>query len=242
MNTPRLLARVSGRGNVQYRCEAVSVEGFIQQLAVAYVARGYFFYVTGRVPLRKDPHRVDEKLVGRYHIDLSQWARARRKRSGHANVQYLRHEDFFVLLATHGDHPFFEEEGENVRDVRRYSIKYAGYAVGFRGGHVQVRIDLPQYRNLKAWFEELATRRSVETLARAFYELPFEPYYLVRRQEFAILRAVNRRRKEAGLPLVPKECIWLKRRPVKPFGVVRPGEHTCRATDSSPDSPSRISR
>jgi hypothetical protein len=32
---------------MQYRCEAVSVEGFIQQLAVAYVARGYLFYGTG---------------------------------------------------------------------------------------------------------------------------------------------------------------------------------------------------
>jgi len=81
-----------------------------------------------------------------------------------------------------------------------------------------VRIDLPRYRELKAWFEEHATRRGAEALAKAFYELPFEPYYLVRQQEFHLLRAVNRRRKAAGLPLVPKECIWLKRRPVKPFG------------------------
>jgi hypothetical protein len=221
---------------MRYRCEAVSVEGFIQQLAVAYVARGYFFYVTGHIPNGKDPHRVDEKLVTRYHIDLSQWARARRKRSGLANVQYLRHLDFFVLLATHGNHPFFAEEGENVRDVRRISIKYAGYAVGFRGGHVQVRMDLPQYRELKAWFEEEATRRSAQSLARAFYELPFEPYYLVRRQEFNILRSVNRRRKAAGLPLLPKECIWLKRRPVRPFGEGVP--------DGVPENPrhSRLAR
>lgn len=199
------------------------MEGFIQQLAVGYVARGYFFYVTGRVPARKNPHRVDEKLIARYHIDLSKWARARRKRSGVACVQYLRHEDFFVLLATHGQHPFFEEEGRNVRDVRRHAIRYAGYSVSFRGGHVQVRIDLPQYRELKDYLEEQATRWSVARLASAFYELPFEPYYLVRRQEFNLLRAVNRRRKAAGLPLVPKECIWLKRRPVKPFG--DPSQH-----------------
>jgi hypothetical protein len=203
---------------MRYRCEAVSVEGFIQQLAVAYVARGYFFYAAGWIPETKDPHRVDAKLVERYGIDLTRWSRARRKQLGQASVQYLRHEDFFVILATHGKHRFFELEGENVRDVRRRAIKYAGYAVGFRGGHVQVRIDLPQYRLLKAWFEEEATRRSVERLAKAFYDLPFEPYYLVRRQEFNLLRAVNRRRKAAGLPLVPKECIWLKRRPVKPFG------------------------
>ncbi|MEO2090063.1 MAG: hypothetical protein ABGY75_11275, partial [Gemmataceae bacterium] len=108
--------------------------------------------------------------------------------------------------------------GENVREAGRGAVKHAGDAGGFRGGHVQVRIDLPRYRELKAWFEEHATRRSAEVLAGAFYDLPFEPYYLVRQQEFHILRAVNRRRKAAGLPLVPKECIWLKRRPVKPFG------------------------
>lgn len=202
---------------MQYRCEAVSVEGFVQQLAVAYVSRGYVFYVAGRIPAGKDPRQVDEKLVGRYEIDLSKWARARRKQLGQASVQYLRHEDFFVLLATHGRHQFFDREGENVRDLRRHSLKYAGYAVGFRGGHVQVRIDLPQYRMLKAWFEEEATRRGVESLARAFYELPFEPYHLVKRQEFHILRSVNRRRKAVGLPAVPSESIWLKRRQVRPF-------------------------
>lgn len=203
---------------MQYRCEAVSVEGFIQQLAVAYVSRGYWFYVSGEIPESKDPKRVDEKLVERYRVGISQWARARRKQAGRANMQYLRHGRFFVLLATHGEHSFFEAEGANVRDVRRRSIKYCGYAVGFRGGHVQVRIDRPRYRELKAWFEDRATRRGIEELAKAFYELPFEPYYLVRQQEFHILRSVNRHRKAAGLPPVPKECIWLKRRPVKPFG------------------------
>ena len=39
---------------MQYRCKAVSVEGFIQQLAVAYVSRGYLFYVSGKIPESKD--------------------------------------------------------------------------------------------------------------------------------------------------------------------------------------------
>lgn len=201
-----------------YRCVATSVEGFIQQLAVAYVARGYWFYVTGWIPAGKDRQAVDAKLIDRYGVDLSKWSRARRKQLGQASVQYLRHEDFFALLATPGRHPFFEREGTQIRDVRRRALTYAGYAVGFSGGHVQVRIDLPQYRLLKAWFEEEATRRSVLSLAKTFYDLPFEPYYPVRQQQFNLLRAVNRRRKAAGLPLVPTECIWLKRRPVKPFG------------------------
>lgn len=130
-------------------------------------------------------------------------------------------------------------EGANVRDARRDAVKYAGYSVGFRGGHVQVRIDLPRYRELKAWFEEHATRRGVAALANAFYELPFEPYALVRRQQFHILRAVNRRRKAAGMPLVPKECIWLKRRPVKPFGVTQDATATARLASGSRSAPSR---
>jgi len=40
---------------MKYRCEATSVTGFIQQLAVGYVRHGYFFYVVGQVPEGKDP-------------------------------------------------------------------------------------------------------------------------------------------------------------------------------------------
>ena len=38
-----------------YRCETGSVAGFVQQLAVSYLSHGYWFYVAGTVPDRKDP-------------------------------------------------------------------------------------------------------------------------------------------------------------------------------------------
>ena len=47
-------------------CEAVSVEGFVQQLAVGYVQHGHWFYVTGDVPERKGPRAVDAKLIELY--------------------------------------------------------------------------------------------------------------------------------------------------------------------------------
>ena len=53
---------------MEYRCEATSVAGFVQQLAVAYVGRGYFFYIVGEIPERKDPHAVDEKLIAKYGL------------------------------------------------------------------------------------------------------------------------------------------------------------------------------
>ncbi len=46
-------------------------------------------------------------------------ARSRQKRQGLALVQCLRFDRFFVLLATHGDHPFFAAEDDQVRDVSR---------------------------------------------------------------------------------------------------------------------------
>ena len=95
---------------MQYRCEATSVAGFVQQIAVAYVGHGYWFYVTGQVPAGKDPEAIDRKILDRYGIELSRQQRARRKQQGLANLHYVRFERFFVILATHGQHPFFAAE------------------------------------------------------------------------------------------------------------------------------------
>ena len=89
-----------------YRYVAVSVAGFVQQLAVGYIARGYYFYVAGRIPENKDPARTDAKIMAQYGIGVSKWVRARRKKAGLANVHYLRYERFFVLIANHGEQPF----------------------------------------------------------------------------------------------------------------------------------------
>lgn len=200
-----------------YRCEAGSVEGFVQQLAVSYLSHGYYFYVTGSVPPAKSLHAVDEKLIARYHIDLSKWARSRRKATGQANVHYLRYDRFFVLLATHGQHPFFEEEAKLIRDARRVAIKFAGYSISYRGGHPHVRIEQEQYKYLKAYFQELALHRSGDKLARALYALPFEPYAPVRRQLLALLRAVNQKRRAAGFTPIDSSCLRMKRHIYRPF-------------------------
>ncbi len=206
-----------------YRCEATTLEGFIQQLAVGYVARGYVFYVTGWVPERKEPRAVDRQLVAKYGIDVSKWARARRKRAGFANLQYIRFERFFVLLATYGKHPFFDLEAKLIRDCREVPIKFGGYAVGSTGRNARVRIEREQYNLLKAHFSELALRRSAKTLERMIATLPFEPYAAVYRQLWGLVRAVNETRKAAGYELIAPELRkW--RRPVKPFAPKKLGQ------------------
>ena len=214
---------------MRYRCETTSVEGLVQLLACNYLPHGYWFYVTGAIPMHKDVRQVDAKLIAKYGIDVLRTARARRKRSGRANMQYLRHDRFFVLLATRGTHLFFAEESACVRDARETPLQFAGYAVSYRRGnrkrdgtadnrwHSHVQIERGRYNELKAYFLEIAARRSADRLAREFYYLPFEPYAPVRRQLLSILRAVNRARRQAGFEPLPYDVLPLRRRVVKPF-------------------------
>ena len=153
---------------------------------------------------------------------ISKWARARRKRAGHANLQYLRFERFFVLLATPGRHPFFEQEAKLIRDCREVPIKYGGYSVGSTGRLARVRIERGQYNLLKAYLSDLALRRSGSTLERMIETLPFEPYAAVYRQLWGLVRAVNEIRRAAGYdPIAPELRKW--RRPVKPFAPIKFG-------------------
>mgnify|MGYP000851211620 CR=1 FL=1 len=102
---------------MEYRCVATSLEGFIQQLAVAYIAHGYYFYVSGFLPEGKNPETIDQKLLDKYGVRLSKFARYRRKALGQASIQYLRFERFFVLIATHGKHLFFLDDAARAVDV-----------------------------------------------------------------------------------------------------------------------------
>ena len=214
---------------MQYRCEATSVEGFVQQIACAYLGHGYWWYVTGKVPRHKNPRAVDEKLIQRYEVALSKRMRARRKQLGLANVHYLRHEHFFVLLATAGRHRLFEDEKDRVRDFRKTPLKFRGYSISYRSGgrtpsgeidrkwHAHVQMATESYKVERAYFLELALRRSVDILANEFHRIPFEPYAPIRRQLLNILRPVNKKRRQGRLESVPPTALRLRRRIVRPF-------------------------
>jgi hypothetical protein len=237
---------------VPYRVEVLSLEGFVQQIACCFLRHGYWFYVTGMIPASKDPTAVDHKLIAKYGIAVSESTRARRKRLGRANLQYIRHGRFFVIMATKGKHEFFAAEANSIRDIRHYPLQYSGYSISYRRGgrtragepdrkwHAHVQIERRRYLELKARFLELAVHRSADNLALAFYRLPFEPYAPVRRQLLNLLRVVNRARRKAGFQPVPIEVLPLRRRIVRPFGddaglqiIVNPAAVTSRCKAQS---------
>lgn len=205
-----------------YRHIAASENAFVQQLAVAYINHGYWYYVTGDIPEHKNVNNIDQKLIEKYNIAISKWARARRKQQGRANVHYLRHQHFFVLIATRGTHRFFREEGHNIKNVKYDPIHFSGYSISYRQGvdrkwHASVRIHPVMYNQLKSYFLDMATCSSLGQIRLELLKLPFEPYAPVRRQLLNIVRAVNRARQKAGFEPVPIEYLRLKRHVLKPF-------------------------
>jgi hypothetical protein len=226
-------------GNLEYRCVTTSLEGFVQQLASNILPHGYWFYVSGRVPERKEPETVDRKLIEKYGIGISRQQRARRKLAGHANLHYLRFGQFWVLLATHGHHPFFEAEAASIRDVRRVPIQIGGYSLSVKQGHflkkegegeepipdgrmrVRVQIGRERYRDLCAYLLSIACHRSADNLARELWTVPFEPYAPIRRQLLNLLRLINAKRQHAGYSKVPPTVLRYRRQIVRPFKTER---------------------
>lgn len=76
---------------MEYRCEATSATGFVQQLVASYLPHGYWFYVQGCIPLNKNPEMIDAKLIEKYGVAVSRQTRSRHKALGFANVHYLRY-------------------------------------------------------------------------------------------------------------------------------------------------------
>ena len=217
-----------------YQCVCPELGGFSQRVAVDCVQHGHWFYVTGTIPTGKDRLAVDERLLDKYGVGVSKWVRYRRKKKGLGNVHYVRHRDFFVMLASRGEHRWFEEEdwptdelrkrrGPRIRDVRKKPLVHCGYSISYKHssgsqrGHVSVRIHPDEYRALKAYFESIACHRSVEKLRWEFSHLPFEPYARIRRQYRHILDAANRARRRAGFEPVPADCLPRKRVIFRPF-------------------------
>lgn len=205
-----------------YRCVATSLEGFVQQVATAYIPHGYWFYVQGCIPDGKHAGKVDAKLIERYGVAISKWARTRRKRSGQACMQYIRLESTFVLMATAGRHTFFELERGMIRDVRKTPIKIGGYSISARRGpdgrlHTHVRIDAKTIAEIKEKFRYLAEHASQGRVVNELYELPFEPYAPIRRQYLTLLRMVNQIRHAKKQQEIPVAVLPLRRRIVQAF-------------------------
>ena len=111
-----------------YLCEATSMEGLIQQVALSYLRHGYWWYVTGVVSVRKEPVEIDHNILSKYDIRKDWRFIAHNKQRGLANLQYIRHGRFYIIMASKGFHEFKDREAKRIRDARHCPILIPRFA------------------------------------------------------------------------------------------------------------------
>lgn len=226
---------------MEYKYEVTSLTGFVQRVATHLLPKGYYFFVQGTLAEGKDLRALDAKLLAKYDVAKSEGARRWRKQQGLGNVQYVRYQNHWILLATHGHHPIREGEGGNLKDVRRCPIRIGDYALYVKRGNylkreptdeaakpdgkwrVRVVIAREPYRELCASFLSIACHRRAETLAEELYGLPYEPYAPVRKQLLKLLRLVNAKRQASGYSKISPTCLRFKREIVRAFEEIGSG-------------------
>jgi hypothetical protein len=196
---------------------AASAVGLVRHLALYHVNRGYEFYLTGTVPERKrsEPEEVDRSIVEKYRIAMSKYARHRQRRAGAAAVAYFRHEAFWVMVATAGQHRFFEDNAGRVKSFRRQPLVIGDYSISIKADKLHVQLADESYRELRGYLVNQAVHRTAARLAQEFYTLPVEPFGPVQRQLRKILREVNAERKAAGMAKVAGRAIPCRLRIVR---------------------------
>ncbi|HRK30177.1 MAG TPA: hypothetical protein PLD59_03785 [Tepidisphaeraceae bacterium] len=170
------------------------MSAFVRRLAVNLIPNGYWFYVSGSIPVDKDPLTVDAKFIEMHDLNQSKHARYRRRLAGQASVAYVRYEQEFILLATHGEHAFFEREAGQILDLRRRPVRFHGYSISYRNGHASVRIHTTEYTRLQRYLDKQSVDWSDLKLQHALDSLGFDPYAPVRQQLAGLKRRIQRRR------------------------------------------------
>lgn len=212
--------------------EATSEAALVRQLAVHTFPHGYFYYVTGTIGVKKDPSNTDEHFIRKYKLADSWGEKQRflRKRDGLANLRYYRFERTWILCWTDGDHWIWNSKKEGGEDGYFSDIRNKEEPLVFRGryemvlvygtnGKPHTRVGIPkrQLDALDAYFTSIATRRSQSQLEYQIRNLVYEPYRQVWSELRSILWRVNRKRKAAGLPMIPLNTVRTRKTKARVF-------------------------
>jgi hypothetical protein len=172
---------------------------FLRRIAINYLRYGYYRWVLRVIPRDRDLTQIDTKLIQIYGVTLCRTTRMRQRRRGLAVVQYVRWGHTFILLATEGSHQQFDRLRSF--DTRDTPIVISAYTLGVRSSRVMVEVRHRAWQAVtnrihrQALYDRSIVEASIATLP--FYRFPG-----VIRQMRDLVKAVNLRRRVAGLPLV----------------------------------------
>ena len=191
-----------------YPCVAASRQAFIDQLAYAYIAYGYRFYVTGVVPERLTSGELDARLIEKFGLDISRDRRSSQRAAGDGSIHYLRHDRFWVLISTpaRNGNQFFTENteprtGDHLwHDVWTRAISIHGYAIRAPVGKLLIKVERHEFKRLKSELLELAKFVPAERLTTILKQrFRYEQYPGVQEQLYGLVATLNQRPKRSGL-------------------------------------------
>lgn len=189
-----------------------NIDAFLKQL-VNLGSNGYYFYYHQQVKAKKTADAYDQTLIEKWELDKPYWMREARRRGMAPSIWMLRFERNCLLLSTKGrdvtsgregePHDFFVRYGSHMRDIRKQSLYFCGFAIRFPRCHetgkwkAQVKLDQTTYEHLKEMMLKKATSeryRTQEAIEREFSNIPWQRYGHVCEQIRRILDEANRRR------------------------------------------------
>ena len=183
-------------GQRMYHAEAKTSAELIRRLTKYYLPHGYYFFTTSTVPEHKDVAQVDRNIIEKYGLAISRTARSRNKAKGVARVQYLRHERQVILVATSGDHDFFEDK--SVRDCRLTPLPVWYYWITATQKRYRVKVCPESYHAVREKLLRLAEGGKEEAAIEAFHALPWLNYPDIRKQRQRLLKEVTQVLKRWG--------------------------------------------
>lgn len=180
--------------------EATTLGIFLWKVAYHYVKYGYCLYAVREIPEGKDLSGIDLKIRSAYQVTYCRMTRLRRKKDGLSNVVYIRYRRFFILLGTPGAHESFSRIVKH--DINTVPLHFKGYSIGIKGGKPSVMISGDRMKKIAAIADVIALHN--EKKLTSFFKR-ISPYTFpgVMGQIKELLFWVNRRRKRAGLSVIP---------------------------------------
>ena len=184
---------------------------YLREVANVFIPNGFLFYVFG-LTIEDEPSEVTDHQV------LKRFEAAKRRSGGAdvaAHVRYLRWNRYWVVTGTEKVLWFFAVKGRSVGDFREDPLIFAGYKIravrskdgkGYEGC---VEVGGGLFEGFAERWLKAAVSSSAYEIATSILEADFGDYPQVVERLERVLRAINERRKAAGLDLVPRSAVGL---------------------------------
>ncbi|PWU19898.1 MAG: hypothetical protein C5B50_05560 [Verrucomicrobia bacterium] len=187
-----------------------SREECMREITDVLIPNKFFFYIAGQC--RREPPAIeDENTLQIFEAAVSKLGATEFE----AELRFYRWGAWRIVAGTERVVPVFKEARAPARDMRQHPLHCMGYTIkAIQLGdeeHYQAYVEIT--REFLGLFEprwlNFALKWSVEQIAKDFSQVDYVRYPQVLAEVERILAVINERREAAGLPLVPRDALFI---------------------------------